>query len=143
MNISQTKVNEILMHCYILKLVELLLPEALFSISYLSCHSDLIERQELYDSFSFLIDLFNGEFVYLWDKQEVYHRFTNTLHIECLITYCTCRNSMNCSNGLLAKVSLHVKVRLSLRGTLKAVLPHIPVSVSWHRCYIRHSMHTG
>lgn len=56
----------------ILKLVELLLPEALFSISYLSCQSDIIERQELYDSFSFLIDLFNGEFVYLWEKEEVY-----------------------------------------------------------------------
>ncbi|KAI9498954.1 male sterility protein-domain-containing protein [Zychaea mexicana] len=51
-------------------LVEMLLPDALFAISYFSTGTDEVSRHELYGSFKFLIQLFKDEFIYPWDQQE-------------------------------------------------------------------------
>ena len=56
---------------YFIQLVEILLPDALFAISYFSTGNEQVSRQELSTSFKFLIQLFKDEFIYPWDQQEV------------------------------------------------------------------------
>ncbi|KAI9310265.1 male sterility protein-domain-containing protein [Dichotomocladium elegans] len=55
------------------QLVEMLLPDALFSICYLSSSADQVSRSDLLDSFMFLIHLFKDEFIYHWDHDEKFN----------------------------------------------------------------------
>ncbi|KAG0168873.1 cyclin-dependent kinase inhibitor far1 [Apophysomyces sp. BC1034] len=50
------------------QLLEIFLPESLFSIVYLSGGAKTVSREELYDRFTFLVRLFKDEFIYPWDK---------------------------------------------------------------------------
>ncbi|KAI7885881.1 hypothetical protein K492DRAFT_141202 [Lichtheimia hyalospora FSU 10163] len=56
------------------QLVEMLLADALFSISYLATGSnDQVSRDELYKSFTFLIHLFKDEFIYPWSYEQKFN----------------------------------------------------------------------
>lgn len=64
------------------QLIEIFLPEALFSVVYLSNHQKTVSRKDLLAQFTFLVRLFRHEFVYPWNRQEVkvdqmYKHFAN------------------------------------------------------------------
>ncbi|KAI9251252.1 male sterility protein-domain-containing protein [Sporodiniella umbellata] len=52
------------------QLIEIFLPEALFSVVYLSNHEKTVSRKDLLAQFTFLVRLFKHEFVYPWNRQE-------------------------------------------------------------------------
>ncbi|KAI8149990.1 male sterility protein-domain-containing protein [Fennellomyces sp. T-0311] len=58
-------------------LVEILLPDALFAISYFSTGAEKVSRHELYESFKFLIQLFKDEFIYPWNQEEKFEHLLN------------------------------------------------------------------
>ncbi|KAI8975018.1 male sterility protein-domain-containing protein [Pilobolus umbonatus] len=52
------------------QLIEIFLPEALFSVVYLSNSTKIMTRTELLSKFTFLVRLFRHEFVYPWNREE-------------------------------------------------------------------------
>lgn len=63
------------------QLIEIFLPEALFSVVYLSTSMKKATRKELLAQFTFLVRLFRHEFIYPWNREEVY-----IYNIESVIT---------------------------------------------------------
>ncbi|KAG1468148.1 hypothetical protein G6F56_004006 [Rhizopus delemar] len=55
------------------QLIEIFLPEALFSVVYLSNHQKTVSRKDLLAQFTFLVRLFRHEFVYPWNRQEKFN----------------------------------------------------------------------
>lgn len=53
------------------QLIEIFLPEALFSVVYLSGNVKQLSENELYAQFTFLVRLFKHEFIYPWNRREV------------------------------------------------------------------------
>lgn len=53
------------------QLIEIFLPEALFSVVYLSNTVKQTTKEALYAHFTFLVRLFKHEFIYPWNRQEV------------------------------------------------------------------------
>ncbi|KAG0761729.1 hypothetical protein G6F57_007617 [Rhizopus arrhizus] len=55
------------------QLIEIFLPEALFSVVYLSTTNKCLTRKELLAQFTFLVRLFRHEFIYPWNRQEKFN----------------------------------------------------------------------
>jgi endo-1,4-beta-mannosidase len=53
------------------QLIEIFLPEALFSVVYLSGTVKQMSHKDLYAQFTFLVRLFKHEFIYPWSREEV------------------------------------------------------------------------
>ncbi|KAI7869336.1 male sterility protein-domain-containing protein [Spinellus fusiger] len=56
------------------QLVEILLPEALFAVVYLSDGSKQVSENDLFRQFTFLVELLKDEFVYPWDRKKEFSR---------------------------------------------------------------------
>ncbi|RCI06659.1 cyclin-dependent kinase inhibitor far1 [Rhizopus stolonifer] len=55
------------------QLIEIFLPEALFSVVYLSGTKELTTKEDLFSQFTFLVRLFRHEFVYPWNREEKFN----------------------------------------------------------------------
>ncbi|CEG66026.1 hypothetical protein RMATCC62417_02685 [Rhizopus microsporus] len=59
------------------QLIEIFLPEALFSVVYLSTSMKKATRKELLAQFTFLVRLFRHEFIYPWNREEKFDLLLN------------------------------------------------------------------
>jgi glycerol-3-phosphate O-acyltransferase len=76
------------------QLIEIFLPEALFSVVYLS-GTQTVSRQDLLAQFTFLVRLFKHEFIYPWHRQEKF---------DVLVKWFLKKNLLTETNGVYEKV---------------------------------------